>query len=137
MTGVWLNSFIKLMWKVLLWHCHNKASVYFNAIINIISNLDIFPLISVSDTVSTNKPIVQWSSHCPATLHYKQISDSSIVFIKKVIVSIHKAVIILQSGITYIYFIQMSLQISSDLLPYFISLLFWQRIICDMTSVCL
>ena len=137
MTGVWLNSFIKLMWKVLLWHCHNKASVYFNAIINIISNLDIFPLISVSDTVSTNKPIVQWSSHCPVTLHYKQISDSSIVFIKKVIVSIHKGEIILQSGITYIYFIQMSLQISSDLLPYFISLLFWQRIICDMTSVCL
>ena len=33
MTGVWLNSFIRLMWKVLLCHCHNKATVYFNPFI--------------------------------------------------------------------------------------------------------
>jgi len=33
MTGVWLNSFIRLMWKVLLWHSHNKATVYFNPFI--------------------------------------------------------------------------------------------------------
>ena len=30
MRGVWLKSFIRLMWKVLLWHCHNKSTVYFN-----------------------------------------------------------------------------------------------------------
>jgi len=33
MTGVWFNSFIRLVWKVLLWHCHNKATVYFNPFI--------------------------------------------------------------------------------------------------------
>ena len=32
MTGVWRNSFIRLMWKVLC-HCHNKATVYFNPFI--------------------------------------------------------------------------------------------------------
>jgi len=30
MTEVWLNNFIMILWKVLLWHCDNKATVYFN-----------------------------------------------------------------------------------------------------------
>jgi len=33
MTGVWLNGFIRLIWRVLLWHCHNKAPVYFKLFI--------------------------------------------------------------------------------------------------------
>jgi len=28
MTGVWLNSCIMLMWKVLFWHCQNKANLF-------------------------------------------------------------------------------------------------------------
>ena len=33
MTGVWLDSFIRLMRNVLLWQWHNKETVYFNPFI--------------------------------------------------------------------------------------------------------
>jgi hypothetical protein len=31
--SIWINNFISPMWKVLLWHCHNKATHYFNPFI--------------------------------------------------------------------------------------------------------
>ena len=66
MTVVWLNSFIRLMWKVLLlwqfevllWHCHNKAIVYFNSFIMTKNN----PIAGESKFINCSRSVVTWFS---------------------------------------------------------------------------